>query len=97
MASIYDIPIYYTCCRRASIYHIPIYYIFFSRASIYHIISIAGGDQADVGGREEQEGRAVADQPRQETTSVVFRQFLVRSGKFFYLDNFWLEVVSISI
>ena len=70
---------------------------FFSRASIYHIISIAGGDQADVGGREEQEGRAVADQPRQETTSVVFRQFLVRSGKFFYLDNFWLEVVSISI
>ena len=44
---------------------------------------VAGGDQANVGGREEQEGRAVADQPRQETTSVVFRQFLVRSGKFF--------------
>ena len=46
-----------------------------------YIILVAGGHQANVGGREEQEGRAVADQPRQETTSVVFRQFLVRSGE----------------
>ena len=45
------------------------------------LLPLQGGRQANVGGRQEQEGRTMAYKPRQETARVVFRQFLVGSGK----------------
>ena len=51
-----------------------------------------------MGGRQEQEGWQMADKPRQETARVVFRQFLVGSGKSDFIgDIFVLNAFSLQM